>query len=93
MSAASYPSSWIAKLRKRDTQLTPLNIRLMHIMTPLDHSKAVRELGWNPSPTRRRSSKPPGSSATESKPTKTSGDAHQRGAADDCGPSRLPTTE
>jgi dihydroflavonol-4-reductase len=51
MSAASYPSSWISKLRNRDTQLTPLNIRLMHIMTPLDHSKAVRELGWNPSPT------------------------------------------
>jgi dihydroflavonol-4-reductase len=51
MSAASYPSSWIARLGKRDVKLTPLNIRLMHIMTPLDHSKAVRELGWNPSPT------------------------------------------
>jgi dihydroflavonol-4-reductase len=23
----------------------------MHVMTPLDHTKAVRELGWNPSPT------------------------------------------
>lgn len=51
MSAVSYPSSWIARLRGRDAKLTPLNIRLMHIMTPLDHSKAVRELGWNPSPT------------------------------------------
>ncbi|MGO4443277.1 NAD-dependent epimerase/dehydratase family protein [Mycobacterium sp. 2YAF39] len=51
MAAVSRPSGWIAKLRKRDTKLTPLNIRLMHIMTPLDHSKAVRELGWNPSPT------------------------------------------
>ncbi len=51
MSAVSYPNSWLARLRRRDTQLTPLNIRLMHIMTPLDHSKAVRELGWNPSPT------------------------------------------
>ncbi len=51
MAAASHPSSWIARLRKQDTKLTPLNIRLMHIMTPLDHSKAVRELGWNPSPT------------------------------------------
>lgn len=51
MSAISYPSSWLARLRGRATKLTPLNIRLMHIMTPLDHSKAVRELGWNPSPT------------------------------------------
>lgn len=51
MSAMSYPSSWIARLRRRDTKLTPLNIRLMHIMTPLDHAKAVRELGWNPAPT------------------------------------------
>jgi dihydroflavonol-4-reductase len=23
----------------------------MHIMTPLDHSKATRELGWRPRPT------------------------------------------
>ena len=51
MAAASYPSSWIARLRGHDTKLTPLNILLMHVMTPLDHSKAVRELGWNPSPT------------------------------------------
>ncbi|MGE2720278.1 NAD-dependent epimerase/dehydratase family protein [Mycolicibacterium celeriflavum] len=51
MAAASHPSSWIARLRGRDTMLTPLNIRLMHIMTPMDHSKAVRELGWEPSPT------------------------------------------
>jgi dihydroflavonol-4-reductase len=51
MSAISYPSSWLARLRGRDTKLTPLNIRLMHIMTPLSHSKAVRELGWDPSPT------------------------------------------
>ncbi|BBY43553.1 NAD-dependent epimerase/dehydratase family protein [Mycolicibacterium celeriflavum] len=51
MAAASYPNSWIAGFRGHDTKLTPLNIRLMHIMTPLDHSKAVCELGWNPSPT------------------------------------------
>nr|WP_090273804.1 NAD-dependent epimerase/dehydratase family protein [Mycolicibacterium komanii] len=51
MAAASYPSSWFARLRGRDTMLTPLNIRLMHIMTRMDHSKAVRELGWQPSPT------------------------------------------
>jgi dihydroflavonol-4-reductase len=51
LAALSHPSSWMARLRRHDTMLTPLNIRLMHIMTPLDHSKAVRELGWNPSPT------------------------------------------
>jgi dihydroflavonol-4-reductase len=51
MSAMSYPSSWLARFRGRGTKLTPLNIRLMHIMTPLNHSKAVRELGWDPSPT------------------------------------------
>jgi dihydroflavonol-4-reductase len=51
MAAASRPNSWIARWRGRETKLTPLNIRLMHVMTPLDHTKAVRELGWNPSPT------------------------------------------
>lgn len=51
MAAMSYPNSWLARLRGRDTKLTPLNIRLMHIMTPLDHTKAIRELGWQPSPT------------------------------------------
>ena len=26
-------------------------IRLLHIMSPADHGKATRELGWNPRPT------------------------------------------
>ncbi|MDG4668603.1 NAD-dependent epimerase/dehydratase family protein [Mycobacterium sp. 236(2023)] len=51
MSAAGHVSAAIAQLRNKDTMLTPLNIRLMHIMTPLDHSKAQRELGWEPQPT------------------------------------------
>ena len=51
MSAAGHLSSAVARLRGTDTMLTPLNIRLMHIMSPLDHSKAVRELGWQPRPT------------------------------------------
>ncbi len=50
MSAAGHVGAVIARLRNRETMLTPLNIRLMHIMTPLDHSKAVRELGWDPQP-------------------------------------------
>lgn len=51
MAAASHLGGAVAKLRGADTMLTPLNIRLMNIMTPLDHSKAVRELGWSPRPT------------------------------------------
>jgi dihydroflavonol-4-reductase len=51
MSAAAHLGSAVARLRRKDTLLTPLNIRLMHIMTPLDHSKAERELGWRPRPT------------------------------------------
>jgi dihydroflavonol-4-reductase len=51
LAAAAVPSEWFARLRRRDTRLTPLTIRLMHIMSPMDHSKAVRELGWQPAPT------------------------------------------
>lgn len=51
MSAAGHVSAAVARIRNKDTMLTPLNIRLMHIMTPLDHSKAERELGWQPQPT------------------------------------------
>ncbi|KUI37121.1 NAD-dependent epimerase/dehydratase family protein [Mycobacterium sp. GA-2829] len=51
MAAAAVPSAWLARLRRRDTQLTPLTIRLMHIMSPMDHAKAERELGWRPAPT------------------------------------------
>ncbi|MDY6998758.1 MAG: NAD-dependent epimerase/dehydratase family protein [Actinomycetota bacterium] len=51
LAAAGYLGSAMARVRRTDTMLTPLNIRLMHIMTPLDHSKAVAELGWAPRPT------------------------------------------
>lgn len=51
MAAAAHLGSAVARIRRVDTMLTPLNVRLMHIMTPLDHSKAVRELGWHPRPT------------------------------------------
>lgn len=37
-----------AALTRRDLQLTPTSVRLMDIMRPMDHSKAVRELGWQP---------------------------------------------
>ncbi len=51
MSAAGHVNGLVARLLGKDTKLTALNILLMHIMTPLDHSKAVRELGWQPRPT------------------------------------------
>jgi dihydroflavonol-4-reductase len=34
----------------RDILLTRLSVRLMHIMSPLRHGTAVRELGWQPKP-------------------------------------------
>lgn len=37
-----------AALTRRDLPLNPTTVRLMGIMAPMDHSKAVRELGWQP---------------------------------------------
>lgn len=51
LAGAAVVSDRIAALRGRDTRLTPVSIRLMHIMSPMDHSKAERELGWRPAPT------------------------------------------
>ncbi|WP_441964425.1 NAD-dependent epimerase/dehydratase family protein [Mycolicibacterium houstonense] len=41
----------VARLVKKENQLSPLTVRLMHVMSPMDHGKAVRELGWQPRPT------------------------------------------
>ncbi|MEZ0338937.1 NAD-dependent epimerase/dehydratase family protein [Mycobacterium sp. pV006] len=51
MAAASHVVDAVSRLRGTETKFTPLNIRLMNIMSPMDHSKAVRELGWQPRPT------------------------------------------
>lgn len=40
----------VARLTGKDIRATRTTLRLMHIMTPLDHSKAERELGWTPRP-------------------------------------------
>lgn len=37
-------------LLRKDSQLSRTSVRLMHIMPPLDHGKAERELGWRPEP-------------------------------------------
>ncbi|MEU4839504.1 NAD-dependent epimerase/dehydratase family protein [Nocardia testacea] len=39
-----------ARLTGKDIRVTRTTMRLMHTMTPLDHSKAERELGWKPRP-------------------------------------------
>jgi dihydroflavonol-4-reductase len=51
MSAAAAITAPLARATRRESRLTPLTVRLMHIMSPMDHSKAIRELGWNPTPT------------------------------------------
>ncbi|GAA3698746.1 NAD-dependent epimerase/dehydratase family protein [Gordonia hankookensis] len=42
--------SALAKITGRPRQLTITSVRLMHYMSPMDHGKAERELGWRPSP-------------------------------------------
>lgn len=51
MKAAGAIGGVTARALKRDTTLSPVAVRLMHYMPPLDHSKATRELGWTPRPT------------------------------------------
>jgi dihydroflavonol-4-reductase len=41
----------LGRLLRRDLVMNRVSVRLTYYMSPLDHSKAVRELGWNPSPT------------------------------------------
>lgn len=40
-----------ARIRRKDSVVTPVSVRLMLVMSPVDHSKATRELGWEPGPT------------------------------------------
>lgn len=41
----------VAGMLNKDLVITPTSVRLMHIQSALDHSKAERELGWVPAPT------------------------------------------
>jgi dihydroflavonol-4-reductase len=50
MYAVGYGGDVVMKVLRRDVTLTSLSVRLMHVMSPLDHSKAERELGWRPAP-------------------------------------------
>jgi dihydroflavonol-4-reductase len=40
-----------SRILRRDLPMNSVSLRLSHIMPPMDHNKAVRELGWQPSPT------------------------------------------
>jgi nucleoside-diphosphate-sugar epimerase len=39
-----------ARLLRRDLPFAYAGIRMAELMSPLDHSKAERELGWTPEP-------------------------------------------
>jgi len=50
MYALGFLGDLAAKVFRRDVLLSTLSVRLMHIMSPMDHGKAERELGWHPEP-------------------------------------------
>ena len=50
MSLAATVGDGVNAILKRDSVLSRTSVRLMHIMPPLDHGKAERELGWQPGP-------------------------------------------
>ncbi|KRB76569.1 NAD-dependent dehydratase [Nocardioides sp. Root190] len=50
LAAGGFVGEQVARILRRDIRLTRTSIRLMHVMTPLDHGKATRELGWEPAP-------------------------------------------
>jgi dihydroflavonol-4-reductase len=48
MYAMGYAGDAVRMVFRRDSQLTSRSVRLMHIWPRLDHGKAERELGWQP---------------------------------------------
>jgi dihydroflavonol-4-reductase len=50
MYALGFGGDIAATVLRRDMLLSTLSVRLMHIMSPMDHGKAERELGWQPEP-------------------------------------------
>jgi dihydroflavonol-4-reductase len=41
----------VSRILRKDSVVSPTSVRLMHVQSALDHGKATRELGWQPSPT------------------------------------------
>lgn len=50
MYAMGYLGDVVRTVFRRNFQLTSKSVRLMHIWPALDHAKAERELGWQPTP-------------------------------------------
>ncbi len=50
MYALGYLGDFTRTAMRRDLKLSSLSVRLLHIMSPMDHGKAERELGWRPAP-------------------------------------------
>jgi dihydroflavonol-4-reductase len=50
MYALGFGGDIAATVLRRDMLLSTQSVRLMHIMSPMDHGKAERELGWHPEP-------------------------------------------
>ena len=50
MYALGYLGDAIRTVLRRDMKLCSRSVRLLHIMPPMDHGKAERELGWRPAP-------------------------------------------
>ncbi len=48
--AAAHANDFASKLLRRDLQFAVVGLRMAQLMSPLDHSKAERELGWKPEP-------------------------------------------
>jgi dihydroflavonol-4-reductase len=50
-----YAVGWVmgtaGRLLRRDLPMNVTGVRLLHMMSAADHSKATRELGWHPRPT------------------------------------------
>ena len=48
--AASSVNDFAARLLRRDLKFARVGLKMAELMSPLDHSKAERELGWRPEP-------------------------------------------
>jgi dihydroflavonol-4-reductase len=50
MYALGYLGDFLRVVLMRDLKLCSQSVRLLHVMPPMDHGKAERELGWQPQP-------------------------------------------
>lgn len=48
--AAAHANDFASKLLRRDLPFAVVGLRMAQLMSPLDHGKAERELGWRPEP-------------------------------------------